>query len=208
MWHVRCRLSWVKTPRSPSGWIDEHKKTSSSTGKHFRNKHSLAPKDLTNNFTKCEKKIDCPVYEMFLFHKLRPTLTLTQFVLRFLISFYLAFFFVDFIVCLTLVILFILLKCLHIYIHCFNFTIHLVITGVRLKRHFYRWFLLAKFIQFCEDSFLVALRFESLGGEREEVIFSRWHKRCRHELECQDSKKKPCGSFFFFLGDPWTQHTV
>lgn len=71
---------------------------------------------------------------MLLFHKLRPTLTLTQFVLRFLISFYLAFFFVDFIVCLSLVILFILLKCLHIYIHCFNFTIHLVITGVRLKR--------------------------------------------------------------------------
>ena len=57
---------------------EEHKNSSSSIGKHFRDKHSLAPKDLTKNFSvlmKCTNKFDCLVYEMFFIHELmRPTL--------------------------------------------------------------------------------------------------------------------------------------
>ena len=48
-----------------------------SIGKHFLDKHSLAPKDLTKNFSvsrKCTNKFDCLVYEMFFIGELRPTL--------------------------------------------------------------------------------------------------------------------------------------
>ena len=57
--------------------VEEHKNSSSSIGKHFREKHSLAPKDLTKNFSvlmKCTNKFDCLVYEMFFIHVLGPTL--------------------------------------------------------------------------------------------------------------------------------------
>ena len=57
--------------------VEEHKNSSSSIGKHFRDKHSLAPKDLTKNFSvlmKCTNKFDCLIYEMFFIRKLRPTL--------------------------------------------------------------------------------------------------------------------------------------
>ena len=57
--------------------VEEHKNSSSSISKHFRDKHSLAPKDLTKNFSvlmKCTNKSDCLVYEMFFIHELRPTL--------------------------------------------------------------------------------------------------------------------------------------
>ena len=57
--------------------VKEHKNSSSSIGKYFRDKHSLAPKDLTKNFSvlkKCTNKFDCLVYEMFFIHELRPTL--------------------------------------------------------------------------------------------------------------------------------------
>ena len=57
--------------------VEEHKNSSSSIGKHFRDKHFLAPKDLTKNFSvlmKCTNKFDCLVYEMFFIHELRPTL--------------------------------------------------------------------------------------------------------------------------------------
>ena len=40
--------------------VEEHKNSSSSIGKHFRDKHFLAPKDLTKNFSvlmKCTNKI-------------------------------------------------------------------------------------------------------------------------------------------------------
>ena len=56
---------------------DEHKSSSSSIGKHFRDKHSLVPKDLTKNFSvlmKCTNKFDCLVYEMFFINELKPTL--------------------------------------------------------------------------------------------------------------------------------------
>ena len=48
--------------------MDKHRHTSSSTGKHFRDKHSSTPKDLTTNFTilkKCNSKFDFLIYEMF-----------------------------------------------------------------------------------------------------------------------------------------------
>ena len=56
---------------------DEHKSSSSSIGKHFREKHSFVPKDLTKNFSvlmKCANKFDCLVYEMFFINELKPTL--------------------------------------------------------------------------------------------------------------------------------------
>ena len=55
--------------------VEEHKTSSSSIGKHFRDKHSLAPKDLIKNFSvlmKCTNKFDCLVYEMFFIRELRP----------------------------------------------------------------------------------------------------------------------------------------
>ena len=57
--------------------VEERKNSSSTIGKHFRDKHSLAPKDLTKNFSvlmKCTNKFDRLVYEMFFIRKLRPTL--------------------------------------------------------------------------------------------------------------------------------------
>ena len=57
--------------------VDEHRNSSSSIGKHFRDKHSLIPKHLSNNFgviMKWTNKFDCLVYEMFFIHQLRPTL--------------------------------------------------------------------------------------------------------------------------------------
>ena len=56
---------------------DEYKSSSSSIGKHFRDKHSLVPKDLTKNFSvlmKCTNKFDCLIYEMFFINELKPTL--------------------------------------------------------------------------------------------------------------------------------------
>ena len=57
--------------------MDEHRHTSSSIGKHFRDKHSSTPKDLTTNFTilkECNSTFDCPIYELFFINELRPSL--------------------------------------------------------------------------------------------------------------------------------------
>ena len=59
--------------------VDEHRHTSSSIGKHFHDKHSSTPDDLTTNFTilkKCNNKFDCLIYEMFFINKLRPSLNI------------------------------------------------------------------------------------------------------------------------------------
>ena len=56
--------------------VDKHRHTSSSIGKHFRDKHSSTPKDLTTTFTilkKCNSKFDCFIYEMFFINELRPS---------------------------------------------------------------------------------------------------------------------------------------
>ena len=37
--------------------VEEHENSSSSIGKHFRDKHSLAPKDLTKNFSAVQEQI-------------------------------------------------------------------------------------------------------------------------------------------------------
>ena len=55
--------------------------TSSSIGKHFRDKHSSTPKDLTPNFTilkKCNSKFDRLIYEMFFINELRPSLNVQR----------------------------------------------------------------------------------------------------------------------------------
>ena len=56
--------------------VEEHKNSSSSIGKHFRDKHYFAPKDFTKNFSvskKCTDKFDCLVQEMSFIQELRPT---------------------------------------------------------------------------------------------------------------------------------------
>ena len=48
--------------------VQEHRKSTPSIGKHFRNKHFLASRDLTKNFSVLKKstnKLDCLLYEMF-----------------------------------------------------------------------------------------------------------------------------------------------
>ena len=66
--------------------IEEHYKIArSSIGLHFRLKHSLAPKDLSNNFSilkKCKSKFDCLVFEMFFINELRPRLNVQSDSLR------------------------------------------------------------------------------------------------------------------------------
>ena len=72
MWPVRCRLCWLHI--SPL-----------TVGQHFCLKHSLAPKDLTNNFRilkKCKSKFDCLVFEMFFINELRPSLNVQSDSLR------------------------------------------------------------------------------------------------------------------------------
>ena len=57
--------------------VHEHRHASSSIGKHFRDKHSLTPKDLTTNLTilkKCNSKYNCLIYEMFFIKEMRPSL--------------------------------------------------------------------------------------------------------------------------------------
>ena len=68
--------------------VDEHRHTSSSIGKHFRDKHSSTPKDLTTNFSilkKSNSKFHCLIYEMFFIIELMYNVT--QFVRKFLNSF-------------------------------------------------------------------------------------------------------------------------
>ena len=69
---MRCRFGTYTNAS------DEHKGPSSSTGKHFREKHVSVPKDLSKNFTVLKKstnKLECLVYEMILItDELRPSL--------------------------------------------------------------------------------------------------------------------------------------
>lgn len=51
--------------------VEEHKNSSSSIAKYFREKHCLTPKDLEKNF---KSKFNCLVYEVFFIDKLRPSL--------------------------------------------------------------------------------------------------------------------------------------
>ena len=76
--------------------VQEHRSSTSCIGKHFRDKHSLAPGDLTKNFSvlkKCTNKFDCLLYEMFLFKNwdLLSMCNRTHFVRRFLIKFLIGF---------------------------------------------------------------------------------------------------------------------
>ena len=63
---------WDNTQR-----VDEHKNTTSSIGKHFRDKHRIVPKDLDKQFhviEKCKTKFDCLVHEMLVIRELSPSL--------------------------------------------------------------------------------------------------------------------------------------
>ena len=130
----------IHTPSSTRQRIEEHKNSSSSISRHFRDKLSLSPEDLTRNFSflkKCTNKFDCLVYEMF--NELRPTLNV-QFDLIHgfdLISFLLAFFFVCFYCSFTPAKIFILFMCIYISLF-FYFIIRLKVTEARSKRCVYR----------------------------------------------------------------------
>ena len=57
--------------------VQKHRNSISSIGRYFRDKHSLVPNDLTNNFSdlkKCTKKFECLLEEMFFNQELRPAL--------------------------------------------------------------------------------------------------------------------------------------
>ena len=72
-----CDAGYVGFTRRHLHQRIEEQKNSSSIGKHFHCKHSLAPKDLAKNFSvlmKYTNKFDCLAYEMFFIHKLRLTL--------------------------------------------------------------------------------------------------------------------------------------
>ena len=56
----------------------EHKNMTSSTGKHYKDKHSTVPKDLDKQFSvlkKCNKKFDCLGHEMLLIRELSRSLS-------------------------------------------------------------------------------------------------------------------------------------
>ena len=64
------------TRRDLQQGVEELKNSSLSIGKHFLDKNSLAPKELTTNFSALMKrtnKFDYLVFEFFI-HELRPTL--------------------------------------------------------------------------------------------------------------------------------------
>ena len=132
----------IHTPSSTRQRIEEHKNSSSSISKHFRDKLSLSPEDLTRNFSflkKCTNKFDCLVYEMF--NELRPTLNVQSDLIHdFVISFlkFTSFFFFAYFYCpLTPAKIFILFMCIYIFLS-FYFIIHLKETEARSKRCVYR----------------------------------------------------------------------
>ena len=86
-----CDVGYVFTRLHLYQRVEVHKNSSSSIAKHFYNKHSLAPKDLTKNFSvlkNCTNKFDCLVYEMFFIHELRPTLDVQSDSVHAKVSFY------------------------------------------------------------------------------------------------------------------------
>lgn len=83
-----CRLCWFLPHCHLHQRADEHRNSLSSTGKHFRDKHSLAPKDLAKNFCvlmDCTNKFDCLIYEVF-FYSRTETCNRNLIVRRLLIS--------------------------------------------------------------------------------------------------------------------------
>ena len=67
--NVTCEMKVIS--RHLHQCVEEHKNSSSSIGKHFRDKHSLAPKDVTrdiNVLMKYTNNFDCLVYKMFFIH--------------------------------------------------------------------------------------------------------------------------------------------
>ncbi|XP_078361337.1 uncharacterized protein LOC144645655 [Oculina patagonica] len=73
-----CDASYVGyTLRHLHQRVDEHKNKTSSIGKHYGDKHCIAPKDLDKQFhviKKCKNKFDCLVHEMLVIRELSPSL--------------------------------------------------------------------------------------------------------------------------------------
>ena len=117
--------------------VEEHKNSSSSIGKHFRDKHSLSPKDHTRNFSvlkKCTNKFDCLVYDMFFTHELRPILNVTIW----LHSWFCNKLFTSFFLCMFLLTVYTGKNFYTFYVHTYFFIllfyIHLIMTEARSKR--------------------------------------------------------------------------
>ena len=56
---------------------DEHKRESSSIGKHLKNEHGIIPNDISKNFNilkKCKNKFECLIYEMLFIREMSPSL--------------------------------------------------------------------------------------------------------------------------------------
>ena len=114
-----CDAGYVSfTRRHLHQRVDEHRHTSSSISKHFRDKHSLTSKDLTTNFTilkKCNSKFDCLIYEMFFLNEVL-TYNVIQLVRKFLNSFPFILFLYALIVLIPVFYIFMLL---HLSLHFF-----------------------------------------------------------------------------------------
>ena len=68
--------SWFYAPPS-APTCSRTQKLNFTIGKHFRDKYSLVPRDLTKNFSvikKCTNEFDCLHYEMFFIQELRRAL--------------------------------------------------------------------------------------------------------------------------------------
>ena len=95
---VRKKSKQNLTRRHLHQCVDKHRDSSSSIRKHFRDKHSLAPKDLTKNFSVLitevhqQTEYDCLINEMFFYSRTETypqcAIALYSCKLRFLIRFY------------------------------------------------------------------------------------------------------------------------
>ena len=76
--------SWFYAPPS-APTCSRTQKLNFTIGKHFRDKYSLVPRDLTKNFSvikKCTNEFDCLHYEMFFIQELRRALNVQSVSIR------------------------------------------------------------------------------------------------------------------------------
>ncbi|RMX47398.1 hypothetical protein pdam_00023318, partial [Pocillopora damicornis] len=77
-------LNWFYAPPS-APTCSRTQKLNFTIGKHFRDKYSLVPRDLTKNFSvikKCTNEFDCLHYEMFFIQELRRALNVQSVSIR------------------------------------------------------------------------------------------------------------------------------
>ena len=76
--------SWFYAPPS-APTCSRTQKLNFTIGKHFRDKYSLVPRDLTKNFSvikKCTNEFDCLHYEIFFIQELRRALNVQSVSIR------------------------------------------------------------------------------------------------------------------------------